>query len=152
MSSAQEQFRLSSTPIQVCAHMPTPCALLPTELVLPVVLLACRKGWQRKRGDRDPCRMKNADVWQFRAVWQKISLPFHFPDSIQLFAIPTYLFSHLVANHSPALGRSSSPPSHQLALLAHLLTSWQEQICCLVWSSLSQPSQAISAPPTLAKG
>lgn len=101
----------------------------------------------RRGGNRDPCRVKTAEVWQFKAVWQKISLLLHFPDGVQLFAIPSYLFSNLVANHSSAPVCSSSPPSHQLSLLAHLLTSQREQICCLVWSPLARPSQAISASP-----
>lgn len=117
---AQEWLQLSSTPLQVCAHAPAPapCAFLLTELVFPVescslqvlrksLLLAHREGWRRSLH----CRVENADVWQFRAVWQKISLPLQFPGGIQLFAIPSCLSFDLVANHSPALGGSSSPPA-----------------------------------------
>ena len=72
VSGAQERLRLSTTPFQVYAHTPAPCACLVTELPFPVksrglqvlrrsLLLAHREGWWR-RGGGDPCRVKNADV------------------------------------------------------------------------------------------
>lgn len=140
--------------------MPAPCAFLLTELVFPVkscglqvlwtsLLLAHMKGWRRGTGRVGAETLAEWKMQMFDSSgwFGRKSLPLHFPDGVQLFAIPSCLFSNLVANHSSALVRFSFPPSHQLSLLAHLLTSWQEQICCLVWSPLAQPSQAISASP-----
>lgn len=79
MRDAQERLRLSSVPSQVCVpHASSPCfpanlAGVPNEnqglqLLGRSLLLAHRKGWQRRQG-QTPYRVKSADVCQFRAVW-----------------------------------------------------------------------------------
>lgn len=156
MRDAQEPLQLSSAPSQVCLpHVGSPCSLM---FPMKIEVCSCwgeascwhREGWQRRQGQTSYW-VKNAAVCQFRAVWQKVSLPLHFPDCIQLFAIPSCLFSNLVANDSSALVCSSfppKPPALPACSLPHQPTG-ANLLPGLV--PLAQPSQVISPSPSWRK-
>lgn len=141
-------------------HMPALRAFLLTKLVFPMKIEVCscwgeascwhREGGQRRHGQTSYW-VKNAAVCQFRAVWQKVSLPLHFPDCIQLFAIPSCLFSNLVSSDSSALVCSSfppKPPALPACSFAHQPTG-ANLLPGLV--PLAQPSQVISPSPSWRK-